>query len=165
MGSGYAELESLALLCTRRCCLRSTDGQDGFDRDTDLSPVNRYEGRRTSSSKLNIACASLEYLLTSTRGRLLTFNLLIFRIVEWFLHHRCSIPYTKQLHLDLSSWRGIFYRQIPVGDTLAYSVTVASTGYTAQHTLTIEERLTAQSHGSRIIDDQATQFACNTLCF
>src|SRR5437868_8736984 len=100
-----------------------------------------------------------------SRRCLLTFNLLIFRIVEWFLHHRCSVPYTKQLHLDLSSWRGIFYRQIPVGDTLAYSVTVASTGYTAQHTLIIEERLTAQSHGSRIINDQATQFACNTPCF
>src|SRR6266516_5687554 len=96
---------------------------------------------------------------------LLTFNLLILRIVEWFLHHRCSIPRPKQLHFDLHSWYGILHGQIAVGDTLAHAIAITSTGYTAQHTLAIQERLITQSHSSWVIDDQAAQLACNTLYF
>src|SRR5438270_6973553 len=96
---------------------------------------------------------------------LLTFNLLVLGIVQRLLHHRCSIPRPKQLHFNLCSWCGITYRQIPIGDTLAHAIAIASTGYTTQDTFAIEERLTTQSHGSRIIDDQATQSTCNALRF
>src|SRR5579875_4105774 len=94
-------------------------------------------------------------------------HLLIFRVVQRLLHHCCSILYSEELHVYSRSWHGVFNREVAVGDALAEGVAVATAGDAAQDALSVgrEQGFAAEGDGSRVIEDEAAEFACDARGF